>query len=535
MPAPHSTPGAPALAGGRQAALPASGKREGPADPRINTGEEGQGQDAASWASADRRAIAAFLGAVLAVKLAVLLGVGPVVWPDSAGYLAFADAILTHGLAFRPIAWAHGPAAPDLVFRLVGYPLVLAVAKLISPIHYGQITVFIQILLNMFTVSLMALVLEQLAFTTTQIILALGLYLFSDSLLLDNSLLSDSTYASLFNIVLFFLLGCLAGRWRWTATGAAGLGFVWGFSTWTRDSGIFFTYLPIVLLLALAGGVPGGARHRFAGVLAFAVIVLGMTGAYAGFNKYRTGEFFFSITGVENWLRPVFDMAQYREADPFVGNDLVSRTVREGMPDYRYQAQLAFIERLNQRCECTPTRLQSIVFDKYLSTVRQYPIAYLREVWQNFHYFGLVGLIADPVATINQFFDFGTPLHHDVAPGLSIRNLRQLRQRFSAGALALMLLNGLSTAVATVLFSLFLFGVPCLVLRARRRGGLPLPLAVVGFLWFSFASVSLVFSLVHYEARHALPILPAGCIGAIYALFEVRRLVGRRALGQPSA
>jgi hypothetical protein len=42
--APHPTPGTPALAGGRPGALPASGEREGPADPRIKSGEEGEGQ-----------------------------------------------------------------------------------------------------------------------------------------------------------------------------------------------------------------------------------------------------------------------------------------------------------------------------------------------------------------------------------------------------------------------------------------------------------------------------------------------------------
>jgi hypothetical protein len=136
---------------------------------------------------------------------------------------------------------------------------------------------------------------------------------------------------------------------------------------------------------------------------------------------------------------------------------------------------------------------------------------------------------ADPVATINQFFAFATSAQHDIAPGLSIRNLRELRGRFSGVTLLLMSLNALSTAIATVLFSLFLFGIPYMLVRARcRREPVPLPLAIVGFLWFSFVSVSVVFSLVHYEAHHALPILPAGCIGIVYALFSTLRRVSRR-------
>ena len=55
------------------------------------------------------------------------------------------------------------------------------------------------------------------------------MYVFSHFVLLDNSLLSDSIYASLFNIVLFSLLGHVVGGWRLTLLGALGLGLLWGF------------------------------------------------------------------------------------------------------------------------------------------------------------------------------------------------------------------------------------------------------------------------------------------------------------------
>jgi hypothetical protein len=475
------------------------------------------------------RAVAYFLGAVIAGKLTILFLVGPAIWPDTEAYVSFADAILAHGKAFQPVNWTGGPAAPVFVFRLAGYPLVLAIGKLISSVHYALLTVFLQIFLNVLAVVLIAKVLERLSFTTTQMLLAIGFYVFSDSFLFDNSLLSDSIYSSLFNIVVFSLLGHLVGCWRLTPIGAAMLGLLWGFSTWTRDSGIFLTFLPIILFIAIARVAAGNALYRHGYFFAFAIVVFGMTSAYAGLNKYRTGEFFFSITGVENWLRPVFGMAQYKYADPFDGSDLVSQTVRGGMPDYQYPAQRAFIERLHRRCECTPAQLQSLVFDKYLTEVLHHPVAYLRVIWRNFHYFGLVGLVADPIATVNQFFEFGTSVQHQVAPGLSTRNLRELRQQFSWVTLSLMLLNALSTATGTVLFSLFPFGIPCLGAGTlARQEPIPRQLAIAGFLWFSFVSVSVVFSLVHYEARHALPILPAGCIGIVYAFTAARRLADRR-------
>ena len=110
------------------------------------------------------------------------------------------------------MGFAGGPAAPILVFRLAGYPLVLAAAKLISPQYYGQITALFQILLNILAMVIMVRVLAGLSFTTPPIVSAIGLYAFSDSLLFDNSLLSDSIYSSFFNIVVFALLGVIWSR-----------------------------------------------------------------------------------------------------------------------------------------------------------------------------------------------------------------------------------------------------------------------------------------------------------------------------------
>jgi hypothetical protein len=420
--------------------------------------------------------------------------------------------------------WAGGTATPPLIFRLAGYPLILVAAKILSPSYYAIITVVFQISLSILVITLIIKLCHHLSFSPRQILFALGLYVLSDSLLLDNSLLSDSVYSSLFNIVVFSLIGHLVGCWRLSLPAVLGLGLLWGFSTWTRDSGLYFTYLPIILLIAIALRTSGGILHRISHLLAFAAVVVAMAGAYAILNKYRTGELFFSITGVENWLRPVFDIAQNKYAQPFAGNDLVSETVRDSMPDYGFEAQLEFIERLHKRCECTPLQLQSLVFEKYLYTAVNHPVAYLRLIWRNFHYLGLAALLADPIATVNQFVALGTSVQHKIIPGLSIRNLIELKQNFSVIRLLLMILSAISTAAAAVLFSLFLFGVPYLMARTRwRHQPVPAALTIVGFLWFAFVSVSIAFSMVHYEARHALPILPAGCIGIVYVFL---RLIG---------
>src|SRR6202048_3604217 len=237
----------------------------------------------------NRRVFACFVGIVIAAKLAALHFVGPSIWPDTAGYTAFAEAILDQGKAFRRIDWIGGPATPPFVCRLAGYPLVLAGAELLSAENYASIAVIFQIFLNVISVVLVFNVIAHLGFSVGQIIAILTLYVFSDSLLLDDSILSDSIYSSLFNIVVFLLVGHQTGCWRLTLLGISGLGFLWGLSTWTRDSGIYFTYVPAILILAGGGRFAGGFARRLGFLCAFLIVVVGMTGAYAALNKSRTG------------------------------------------------------------------------------------------------------------------------------------------------------------------------------------------------------------------------------------------------------
>jgi hypothetical protein len=459
-------------------------------------------------------------------KAGLLAFIGPSPWPDTGLYVEFADAILDHGRAFAPIAWGV-EAVPPFIFRLAGYPLILAAAKLLTPGYWQFLVVAVQGALNGVVIWLFLKVSAQLLRSGGAALVAAILYTFSGSMLWDNSLLSDSIYASLFNIVVLTLLGQVIGSWRLSRFGVAGLAVLWGYSILTRDSGLYFTFIPLILLLAGTISDKGRIERRSdqaaQQAIVFLVIVGGMVGGYVLLNWYRTGEAFFGITGVENWLRPVFDMARYGYAQPFSGDDLVSQTVRETMTQYDLAAQKQFFDALHARCRCTPTQMQSLVFAKYLSAVWQHPIAYARVVVVNFNIPGLGSNLADPVATVNQFAQLGTPLARRIVPGVSIRRLHDLTQHFAVADLCLMILSAISTAISVALFALFMFGIPVLGIRAwRKQETMTLSLCVAGFFRFVFMSVSLAFSMVHFEARQALPVLPAGEFGIVYMLMRSR-------------
>jgi hypothetical protein len=455
------------------------------------------------------------------VKISVLVINGPSVHPDSDAYVTYADAILDYGRAFALVDWG-AEADPRFIFRLPGYPLILAGAKLVSPANYGCVVVIFQCVLNSVAVYLIFKVTERLFQSSGAALLVAAIYIFSESILLDNSILSDSIYCSLFNIVIFGLLGHLMGCWRLSLSGSAGLAALWGYSVLTRDAGLYFTVFPIILTIAIAVcGEDVFIRRRLGHFIIFALVTSAIVAMYVMLNRYRTGEIFFSIAGLKNWLHPISDMARHGYAQPFIGDDLVSVAAQETLRgDYGYEAQIRLVRRLHELCQCTPTQEQSLLFTKYLLVICNNPTAYLRVILTNFS--SLQSIVADPVWTINSFIQLGTPIGR-VVPGLSLKNIAMLVQDFSLTKFALLVLAAISTTVSAIAFWLFIFGIPMRVICEWRTGKrMNDTLAVTSFLWLLFVSLATSYSLVHVEPRYVLPALPAALVGVVYTLQWLR-------------
>jgi hypothetical protein len=480
------------------------------------------------------RAFWAVVVVAAAVKLLILALNGPSGSADSFGYIDFADAILDHGRAFAPVVWG-AEAMPPFIFRPPGYPLLLAAAKLISPDDYASVIVAVQIAVNLATTYLMFRVAARLLRSAGAALAAVVLYVGSTSLLWDNSVLSDSLFASFWNVVVVALLGHLVGCWQLKLRHFCGLGVVWGYSLWLRDVGIYLTVLPAVLLVMVVLRERAHRTVAAAGLGLFLLLAGGFAGATVLLNLHRTGEAFFSISGVANWLQPIFALAAQGHAQPFADDDLISTAVRETAKGYGYEDQLRLIPELHRRCGCTPTQLQALMFAKYRAVVERFPVAYARVLISNFNYFALGELVANPLATLNQLLEFGAARPDWRLPGLSLRNLAALREHFSGAMLLLMLASALAEAVSAVVFTAYMLGTPIVLCRAAWRRAFTIDEAAIGFLWFSFVSVSLLFSLVHYEARYALPLLPGAALGVVWIARRLPQEFRRRAVPVVSA
>src|ERR1700685_4120787 len=87
---------------------------------------------------------------VVAAKIGVLLAFGPATQQDTLGYSTYADAILTG--AFRHVDLATDPM-PVTLTRMIGYPAVIAAARLLAGRDWTWAVVLFQ-----FAVSLWATV-----------------------------------------------------------------------------------------------------------------------------------------------------------------------------------------------------------------------------------------------------------------------------------------------------------------------------------------------------------------------------------------
>jgi hypothetical protein len=473
--------------------------------------------------SENTRLFWAAIALVASIKISVLVLVDPTLTPDSLGYIAFAEAILDHGRAFAPVAWG-AEAAPAFIFRPPGYPLFLVAVKLISANGFATVAVLVQGAVNLATTYLMFRVATRLLRSRAAALVAVLLYAGSTSLLWDNAVLSDSLFASLWNAVIFALLGHLVGCWRLKLHHFAGLGLLWGYSLWLRDVGLYFTIVPAVLFVSVVLRERAHRTVAAAGFGLFLLVSCGFAGAIVLLNLHRTGEAFFSITGMENWWRPGFDMARFGYAQPYTGDDLVSTVARETMPDNDPGKLSSFYLAFHKRCGCTPTQMQAIAFATFRSAVTRYPLAYARVVLKNFNYFALGELLADPVATLNTILEFGAGRPGWRLPGLSVRHLASLRADFAVGTLAAMLIVALGEVISAVVFSAYFFGTPYLLLRAPGgQGGVTDERLALGFLWVSFVAVAAMLSLVHFEARYALPTFPAAAVGIVDVACRLRR------------
>ena len=206
-----------------------------------------------------RRSFWVLLALLAGIKIALLVILGPIHMPDSNGYQRFADLIVAGDGWFTTVDLA-GPIRPLTAFRVAGYPLLLAAAKRIAPVHWDWIVVAIQMLLSLVATTFLFRLASRLCGSVALGLFAAAAYGLGLSLVMDQSIVTDSLNSSLLVIVAAHAgIGILERRTPHVLE-MLGLGILVLLAFLLREAGSYlqFLYWPLILFWAAADGRSGG-------------------------------------------------------------------------------------------------------------------------------------------------------------------------------------------------------------------------------------------------------------------------------------
>jgi hypothetical protein len=474
--------------------------------------------------SATRDAVALFLAAA-ALKMGLLALVGPVVATDTGGYLDIARRIVERAPVFGAVPDWDRTALPLTAFRLPGYPLLLAGAITLAGDGFATLVVIVQCLVSAW-ISVRLLVVVRAVTGAPRAALAVAvLHATASTCLHDLSLLTDSLAASLCAFVLLGVVQHVAAGQQLSWRRCMAYGLAWSASALLRDANLSLAVVPLGAL-----GLASFRRRTAVPALAFSLPLLACAVAVSAWNQHRTGEWFFSLGGSANYLRPAFDMQREGWANVFTGNGPIDRIVR-GLPDLDFPSQLAMLDALrSEPGVASPLAVKALVAERALDAVLSHPLAYARYVSTNVAPWTLADALLNPVTALNEFVRFGVPPYERLVPSLGLKSVRKVLSDGGVGDIALLAASAVATAASVIAGTGFLLGLPIL---AWRRG-MWRPTArdpaaeAASIAYLSFGAFALAYALVHIESRHLLPVVPSGLVACAWFWTELARSTNPR-------
>ncbi|MGB0571220.1 MAG: hypothetical protein ACPGQM_03990 [Alphaproteobacteria bacterium] len=468
------------------------------------------------------------LAAAAVLKLALVLWLGPVLFPDSSGYSYIADRMLASG------SWLteRGDAVDqNMVFRTIGYPLVIAPLMALFGSAWASAMAILQGLVSLAVLIPVLRVTEAVTNRAWAGRLVLMLYTLSGSLLYDQAILTDSLNASIFILVVFSVLGWGCSLWRLGPWRMLALGAIYGLGIWMREPGLYLAVIPLGMMMVAVlrrRAVFGEDALRLgvtrAGVFVIAIAIL--SGSYMGWNQYRLGEAFIGGTGHINWLQaPVYGYVR-GYGNPFTGNDAVDTAVRQTSNDrfagmHQLHAVFAVLSTLRERDGLNDRELTRLAKDKWQQTLVEHPALMLRNTLRNLAPEKLAFLITNPLYNANEYVQLGPGKGERLIKGRS-QQIEDLGEEFTIGGALLLALETVLRATSLAVFVLFVLGPPIWFARKVRLGrpGLDPPLIAIQC-WAGFITFAFAYALVYSELRYFTPIIPMAQVALVATLVAI--------------
>jgi hypothetical protein len=457
--------------------------------------------------------IAGALLLLLALKLAVLAAFGPAIAPDSRDYIDYADQILSG--AFRHVDLAQD-ALPLTLYRPIGYPAVIAAAKLIAPAHWAWAVILFQYAVSLAATAMLYRLARRFGLGWWLSLGVAAAYATSLQFVVDQAIASDSLCATTLTIAACILaeaaLECAPPRPLMLLAAAALIAA----SFLIRDV-IAFVALGLVPLAAASVVGANGWLRRAA---AFILVFLPLIGSYVGYvewNRTRVGAAV--VTTVAQWslMDPLVRASRY---DPtfFSGDSPIAEVGRRVAKNFTLDESLEADKILHRDYGWNALRSAREVTRAYLRAWIDHPWAMTRHA---------LGFLSEsqlhqavrPTETVRDVLLWNTGSDQEFAREVAVR----------AGnwwMIPAVIVHRLCEGISTVIFAAFLLITP---LRLVREG-LTAPNAAAGGLWFAYLTCLGLHAAVNVHPRYLLPVLAGSIVvGAANMVWLVARYRARSA------
>ena len=444
---------------------------------------------------------------VVAAKLGVLLAFGPATQNDTTDYVGYADAILSG--EFRHVDLANDPM-PITLRRPIGYPAVIAAAKIVTGRYWAWTVVLFQ-----FAVSLWATVMVYRLARAFHlgVWLSLGVVAAQATAMqfvVDQAVLSDSLTGSTMTIATC-ILGLIALRREPASLPEyLGAGTLVAAAFLMRDVIAYVAAGLVPLAAAAAFAERSRLRQLTAGALVFLPLIATNI-AYSEWNRARVGAPVVTSTSQAVLIGALIEAAHF-DHSIFSGStpiDEVGRVLLKDMEAGRHGYEVDAVVDLHRDYGWDATRMSHEMKLAYLHAWRDHPRAMIFHI---FHHVSETQLhqAVRPIETVRDVLLWNTGSSHDFGAERAVRS-------GNWWMIPAVIANWVVMTASVFVFGAFLVVTP---IRLLREGWTAETSVSAGF-WCFYLAVGLLYAAVHLEPRYLTPVVAGSIVVGVVNIVRV--------------
>jgi hypothetical protein len=444
---------------------------------------------------------------LLAIKLGTLLILGPMTQLDTSGYANYADAILTG--EFRHIDLETDPM-PITLTRTIGYPAVIAAAKVVTGRGWDWTVVIFQFVVSLWATAMvyrLARAFRLGVWTSLGVVAAQATAM---QFVVDQAILTDSLTGSLMTVATC-ILGLIALlRQPPTLFVYFGAGVLIAAAFLIRDV-IAIVSIGLVPLAAAAALVEHTRLRQLVACALVFVPLIATHVSYTEWNRARIGAPVVTSISQAALFGALIEAAHY-DHTIFFGStpiDEVGRVLLKTMEAGQHGYEVDSSVFLHRDYGWDAVRMSHEVTLAYLRGWRDHPRAM---VFHIFHHISETELhqAVRPIETIRDLLLWKTGSSHDFGAERAVRN-------GNWWMIPAVIANWLCMTASVIVFCAFLVVTPIRLVRE----GWTAETSVSSGIWCFYLVVGGLYAAVHLEPRYLTPVVAGSIVVGVVNIVRV--------------